>query len=155
MDTWVDIEDFPLYEVSDQGEIRNKRTGRVLKQHDNGRDSLFVVLRRDGGQVTRSVRRLVATAFFGPPFGDDVVMPIDGDYYNNAADNLVYKPMWFAIKMKRQRRRTQPVYDFRIREVQTGRIFDNSRHASEVLDTLEDDVVFKVDIGFWLERARG
>lgn len=151
LDTWTDVADFPLYEVSDGGEIRNKRTGRVLRQFDNGRDSLYVTLSESGRQYTRSVRRLVAVAFLGDPMNDDVAIPIDGDHHNNRADNLVWKPMWFAVKMKRQQRRTRPVYDFQIREVRTGRIFENSREASEVLDILEDDIVLRVDIGQRME----
>ena len=27
---WKDIEDFPNYEVSDQGRVRNKKTGHIL-----------------------------------------------------------------------------------------------------------------------------
>jgi hypothetical protein len=140
LDTWVDVAEFPQYEVSDQGEIRN-----------NGRDSMYVTLSDNGGQYTRSVRRLVAIAYLGDPMNDDVAIPIDGDHYNNRADNLVWKPMWFAVKMKRQQRRTRPVYDFRIRELETGRIFENSRHASQELDILEDDVVLRVDAGYKLQ----
>lgn len=147
----MEIEDFPLYEVSDAGQVRNKRTGRILKQFDNGRDSMFVTLRDGGRQHSKSVRRLVAVAFLGDPMNDDVAIPLDGDHSNNRADNLAWKPMWFAVRMKRQQRRTKPVYNFQIREVRTGRLFDNSRQASEVLDILEDDVVHRVDVGFWLE----
>lgn len=151
LDTWLDVAEFPLYEVSDKGEVRNKRTGRVLRQYSNGRDSIFVTLRCDGAQYSKSVRRLVAVAFLGDPMNDDVAIPIDGDYSNNCADNLVWKPMWFAVRMKRQRRRTAPVYNFRVREVRTGRIFANSLEAAEALDLLEDDIVSRVDYGQLME----
>lgn len=112
---------------------------------------MSVTLSENGGQYTRSVRRLVAVAFLGDPMNDDVAIPIDGDYDNNRADNLVWKPMWFAVRMKRQRRRTTPVYSFRIRETRTGRIFENSREAAEALDILEDDIVMRVDVGQLME----
>lgn len=152
MDTWVSIDGFDQYEVSSQGQVRNSSTGRILKQYDNGRDSLFVTIRRDGRQYSKSVRRLVAVAFLGEPMDDDVAIPIDGDYSNNRADNLVWKPMWFAVRVKAQRRRTRPVYSFRIEEIATGRIFANSLEAANSLDKLEDDIVRAVDVGYRYQR---
>lgn len=152
LDTWVSIEGFDRYEVSDRGRVRNSETGRVLRQYDNGRDSLFVTLRQDGRQYSRSVRRLVAEAFIGAPMEDDVAIPLDGDYSNNRADNLVWKPMWFAVRVKAQRRRTAPIYSFRIEEIATGRIFDNSLEAANALDKLEDDIVRAVDVGYRYQR---
>ena len=32
METWRKIKDCPRYEVSDEGRVKNSKTGRVLKQ---------------------------------------------------------------------------------------------------------------------------
>jgi hypothetical protein len=152
LDTWVPIDGFDPYEVSDQGVVRNSNTGRILKQYDNGRDTIFVTLSRGGQKYSKSVRRLVATTFIGEPMEDDVAIPIDGDYSNNRADNLVWKPMWFAVRVKAQRRRTEPLYSFRIEEIATGRIFENSLEAANALDKLEDDIVRAVDVGYRYQR---
>lgn len=126
LDTWLVIEEFPQYEVSDAGEVRNTRTGRILNQTDNGRDSFMVTFSQEGRRYTRSVRRLVAVAFLGDPMVDDVAIPLDGDYTNNRADNLVWKPMWFAIEMKAQNRKSTPLDHRRIRSVRTGIIYENT-----------------------------
>ena len=35
IERWVDVKNHPKYEVSNVGNIRNKKTGRILKQHTN------------------------------------------------------------------------------------------------------------------------
>jgi len=141
LETWLDVEDFPLYEVSDLGRVRNKDTEFVLKPLSNGRDSLVVILRRDNRGHTRSIRRLVALAFLGEPYGSEVALPIDGDYNNNAADNLVYKPMWFAQRAKKQHRRRDPIRHQQVRVIETGDIYANTLACAEALGLLEDYVL--------------
>ena len=42
---WKTIKDFPRYEVSNKGEVRNKKTGRILKQSYNRGYKHFVLLK--------------------------------------------------------------------------------------------------------------
>ena len=56
---WKQIEDFPGYEVSSLGNIRNSKTGRVLKKYDDGRGYLRVKIQN---RCVR-VHILVAKAF--------------------------------------------------------------------------------------------
>jgi hypothetical protein len=52
------------YEVSNQGRVRNKRTGRVLKAHPNNRTGRPQVTMMDTGfRITREVHVLVRNAF--------------------------------------------------------------------------------------------
>ena len=56
METWKEIKDFPLYEVSSLGRVRGK-TGKVLKP------SKFYSLHKDGIQYKRSPTRLLRENF--------------------------------------------------------------------------------------------
>ena len=59
---WKVIDDFPSYEVSDQGRVRNKKTGKFRsfsKNHGYLQVDLY-----PGGK-TFTIHRLVAEAFLG------------------------------------------------------------------------------------------
>jgi hypothetical protein len=94
MENWVPIEEFPHYEVSDRGRVRNTRTHKVLALFRK-RDRLYAFLVvRQNGTSARSVDRLVALAFVGCPIYPSRVQyspeHIDGDTLNNDATNLCW-----------------------------------------------------------------
>ena len=141
MEEWVPIEDFPGYEVSDLGHIRNASTLRILGIYDNGHGVMQVVVRRDGRNHARAVHRLVANAFHGPEPRDYVPLHIDGDTNNNASDNLVWKPRWFALSQTRQRKRKDPVDNRKIHMLKTNEVFDNALECAKAIGGLEDMVL--------------
>jgi len=84
-----------LYEVSSNGLVRNKRTGRILTNCLAGvkRDRLYVHLSlqdSDGKKhkVNRLIHRLVAEAFIPNPDCKPVIDHIDGNSLNNDVSNL-------------------------------------------------------------------
>lgn len=86
MKIWKTISDHPNYEVSNYGEIRNKKTGRILKQYTNERGYLILQIDRKSERV----HRLVANAFCKNKFDDSDVNHIDGNKKNNSASNLEF-----------------------------------------------------------------
>lgn len=86
---WKDINDWP-YEVSDSGQVRNCRTGYILKPCGDSNGYSIVTLCNLGKQVTRTVHRLVSCAFFGPRPKDLFVNHKDGKKHNNNTENLEY-----------------------------------------------------------------
>ena len=75
---------FDKYEISENGIIRNIKTGRELHQFPNRRGYMVVQI----AGKTRTVHRLVATAFLTPEHGRDFINHKDGDKRNNSVDNL-------------------------------------------------------------------
>jgi hypothetical protein len=75
------------WEVSSHGNVRNKKTGYVLKPHWRK----YLTVGEKEGRCT--VHRLVAYAFLGDPpldMGDATVDHIDNNTGNNAASNLCW-----------------------------------------------------------------
>ena len=81
---WKQLDDFPNYEVSDKGEVRNIKTQRVLKPWLN---SGYYKVDLCGNNLL--LHRLVATAFLGADLGE-CVRHIDGDTSNNCLSNLAW-----------------------------------------------------------------
>ena len=84
---WKGIKDYPKYEVSNLGRIRNIKTGRILKPNFSGR-YYSVELFNETGSKRKNIHRLVAEAFVERKSGQDVVNHIDGNSFNNSASNL-------------------------------------------------------------------
>ena len=82
---WKTIEGFENYEVSDNGEVRSKKTGKILKNSVAPNGYLRVNLRANNQSYTGYVHRLVALNFLK---GEGQVNHIDGNKSNNNIKNL-------------------------------------------------------------------
>ena len=60
MEKWIEVRDVPKYEVSNQGEVRNKKTGRILRPHLN-KEGGYLRVNIGGGH--KYVHRLVVESF--------------------------------------------------------------------------------------------
>jgi hypothetical protein len=147
MTNWCVIEDFPRYEVSDTGVVRNTRTQRHLKVKVNQYGVVGVGLMRHGIQFHRSVPLLVAQAFLKrslPTF--DTPINLDGDRYNNEVSNLMWRPRWFAIAYNRQFKEAfsdaidAPIVDLSDVKV----VFTNSFVCATHFGLLEKDLVLSI-----------
>lgn len=78
------------YEISDDGDIRRKSTGQILKQKLSKDNNLLVNLSfgRRGCVKYFRVHRLVAEAFIPNPDNLPWVVHIDGNTINNNVSNL-------------------------------------------------------------------
>lgn len=68
---WKDIPDYKeLYQGSEDGEIRNKKTGRILKPNKVANGYLQVKLCKNRLYKQHLVHKLILETFIGPyPFG--------------------------------------------------------------------------------------
>ena len=140
---WVDIEDFPGYSVSNYGQICFTKADRVLALSLTQSGLVQVGLFRDGVQYHRSVPLLVAKAFVPPVDGPfDTPINLNGDREDNRADNLAWRPRWFAVKYFRQFRHpyTSPI-DRAIVDLRTGEVSHNSITCAMRYGLLEEDLV--------------
>lgn len=96
---WKECDVCKNYEVSTYGEVRNKRTGKILKQKLDKSNCLMVNLSMGARGKAKYfiVARLVAMVFVPNPMGYTWVRHIDGNTLNNEASNLEWvKERWSA-----------------------------------------------------------
>ena len=91
MESWKVIYDFPNYEISNYGNVRNNT--KIVKAVPNKHGYNVVVL-CNGIRKSVNIHRLVAAAFIPNPDNKPCVDHIDGDRANNHADNL----RWVTVK---------------------------------------------------------
>lgn len=100
---WVELDEFPDYTVSEYGEIANMKTGMVRKVSINQHGIVKISIYRGRELHTRSVAVLVAEAFVdGKTEFFNTPIHLDGDKSNCRADNLMWRPRWFAVQYHKQ-----------------------------------------------------
>jgi hypothetical protein len=102
MERWVPLLDYPGYYISDEGRVRNRKD-RFMRIHLNNRGRPFIGLMVNGEQVKRGLALLVAQTFILPPRADFTTpIHLDGNPINCEAQNLQWRPRWFALEHSRQ-----------------------------------------------------
>lgn len=131
---WKTIREFPSYEVSNKGRIRNKKTRRILRPSDNGRGYLMLILYKDKSvkQYPRYIHRLVADAFLPKKEGSSQINHIDGNKQNNVADNLE----WCTPKenvIHAYQNNLNP-HKQAVRIVETGEVFESQTDCAKAIN---------------------
>jgi len=83
---WKDILDYENYEVSNLGNVRNKKTGRILKSYDKGGYAV-ISLSKTKGKLFQ-IHRLVCQAFIPNPENKPQVNHKDKNGLNNNVSNI-------------------------------------------------------------------
>lgn len=143
MAAWRKIPGFDNYSVSDEGDIRNDDTQRILQQAANQQDIATVGLMHDGIQYRRSVARLVAEAFLEDPGNANFDTPIhlNGDRSNCSAVNLRWRPRWFAVRYHQQFHDDHEGFVVPIQDIDTGEVYENSWEACLQHGLIERELV--------------
>jgi len=140
------IPDFENYLVTTEGKIINLNTGRELSMTSNQNGDFMVGLHKGGTQHTRSVKMLVAHAFVNgesPWFNTPILL--NGDKSDLRAENITWRPRWFAWKYTRQFVEPQDWYfSFPVREINARDEYANVLHASVANGILCVDVVMSI-----------
>lgn len=147
MTDWKNVEGFPGYSVNPLGQVRNDLTERLLIPRFNQDGVPYVGLMREDEQCVRSLPRLVARAFLPLPSElFDTPIQIDGDRMNCRAENLMWRPRWYAVLYKRQfdtERYDNPILE-PVHAVGEEEVFSDSLEAGCRYGLLEREVVLSV-----------
>lgn len=161
MERWLYLDEYPGYSVSDLGRFRNEETGRILAVVCNQGGLVFVGLTVNGRQYKRGVAKLVADKWLPHNTLETFDTPLhrDGDRFNNAVSNLVWRPRFYANKYLRQfegRGYRRPYIDHPLQEIETGLVFNNSWEAMQHFGVLEYNVAraYYEDVTAWPTTAK-
>lgn len=150
MENWKNVVGYEgLYEVSDQGNVRNSVTGRVLKPKHDRWGYLRVNLYKDRRQKSHLIHRLVARAFIQNPENYPQVNHKDEDKENNAVENIEWCTAYYNTHYGTAMQRSLEKMDLRTRAMHGGAktakpinqyclsgslvgVYRSSSHAAEV-----------------------
>lgn len=155
---WRPIEGFPGYSVSNTGRVSNDETGRLMAMLVNQSGVVNVGLTKNRTQYKRAVALLVAKAFLPKPPIEifDCPINLDGDRYNNYADNLAWRPRWFATKYFQQFQYDHFDVHFPVEEMDVGEKFESPWEAAIRFGLLQVDVMMSAlnEIRVWPTMQR-
>lgn len=146
MEVWRGIPSFPGSSVSNEGRVRNDKTGHVRILLMNSHGIVNVGLYRDNVQHRRSVAVLVAEAFLPRPKLAVFNTPIhlNGDRTDIRADNLELRPLWFARAYHMQFSQPRRGLAKPIEDTATGECFKNSWEAAIKFGLLDREILLAV-----------
>lgn len=104
-DEFEPTQEFPNVLVNPLGQFFNEKTDKMLATSRTSNGHLKINLTSgDGRYGTRSVARIVADTFLGPPPNErfDTIIHLNGDLSDCRAANLMWRPRWYAIKFHKQ-----------------------------------------------------
>jgi hypothetical protein len=146
MSEWTPVQGFPGYSINSEGQVRHDKSGRVLIPRYNQYNVPYVGLMREWQQCSRSLPRLMATTFLEPPTDIfNTPIQLDGDPRNCRADNIMWRPRWYAVKYKHQfeQRYKHPINE-PIHAINHREKFPNSFEAACRYGLLEEEVVLAI-----------
>jgi len=101
IEIWKQIEDFPMYEISNTGTVKSNCKSRIkylMPQNSHGYEVIFLY-DLNGKKHLKHIHRLVIEAFIGPaPTNAHTVNHKDGIKYHNQVDNLE----WLTLSENRK-----------------------------------------------------
>lgn len=87
-ETWLPIEGYNNYSVSNLGNVKNNKTNKLMKSTVKGGYSTINLINNNGDRNSFKVHRLVALAFIPNPENKSDVNHIDRNKTNNCVTNL-------------------------------------------------------------------
>jgi NUMOD4 motif len=139
---WQELDEFPDYAISSFGEVTNIKTSMPRKTSINQQGIVKISLYQGRELITRSVAVMVAEAFCeGQTEFFNTPIHLDGDRQNCRADNLMWRPRWFAVQYHRQFEiDTFHKMDVHIEELNSGKEYYSVKEACMDLGLYYNDV---------------
>lgn len=133
---WRTIEKHPKYEVSNMGNVRNKKDQYILTPCKNYRGYYRVML----NGVWKTIHRLVAETFIPNPDNLDTIDHINGDIYNNTIENLQWMCRGDNVR-KSSLGSKRTVRNEKVACLETGKVYNSGAEAARQLGVYSQSVL--------------
>ena len=157
-ETWKTIKEFPNYEVSTYGNVRNIKTGRILKPVKNGSGYLTVFLYNNGKSKQLLIHVLVNKAFipdtgYNPDGtlmkGHHQVNHRDENKQNNNVLNLEWTDARYNMNYSNVPKKSQPLATEatkkKVQCIETGVVYESTYAAEHELNLSKDSVSHQIN----------
>lgn len=137
---WKIIEDYPNYEVSNLGRVRNIKTGRVLRLslQKDGYQHVSLCLK---GKIKHTlIHRLVANAFIPNSENRKEVNHISGIKTDNRVENLEWNTRSENVYHSYKTGLKEGPSKQKIRCVETNQIFESQNQASKYFGCIQGSI---------------
>lgn len=138
-ETWKDIDGFPDYQVSDQGRVRNKETGYILKPGLSGNGYYTVSLYKNNKGHTKHLHELIAEAFIGKREKGMTINHKDGDKTNNDLSNL--EIVTYSDNLRHAYENGLNNHCKKVRIVETGEVFNSLKDCADAINGDNSNIV--------------
>lgn len=142
MEEWRQVEDFPRYDVSNEGRVRNNKTGRIMKNQVKSNGYAVLTLRIDKTPHTQAVHQLVANAFIENERNGCDVNHKDGNKLNNRVDNLEFCTRRENIRHAFSTGLKKPSRQIKVRVIETNQEFESIRECARALGVLQNSICY-------------
>lgn len=129
---FVPAKNFPDYEALNDGNIRNRKTGRIMKTQSN-RGYKELTLRKDKKQYNVRAARIVADSFYDDDHSGLDICYRDGDRQNTAPDNLIFCTRSEAVNRSFESGQREFANRVKVRIVETDEVFRSIRACAIAL----------------------
>ena len=146
MEIWKPLKNFPSYDGSSEGRIRNVKTRRILKTFTDDKGYIKVCLRKNNKQYTVRVAKVIAETFLGEHPGMDVRYK-DSNKSNVRVENLYWSTRSETIQSAFVRGTKTPQHRTPVRVIETKDIFESVAECGRILG-VDKSAIFKCLRGY-------
>lgn len=130
-EVWIPLEGYPNYAVSNFGEVKNVRSGILLKHRPDAKGYLRVSLSHEGIVRDHYIHQLVAKCFFGRFEYGTQINWVNGDITDNFVGNLRLKRASRQAILDLAPPSDGRVWGKRVRIPETGAIYRTVRDCAK------------------------
>lgn len=139
MEIWKPLQNFPSYDVSTEGRVRNIKSQRILQTSGDTHGYIKVCLHKNGKQHTVKVARLVAETFLGGQPRMDVRYK-DDNRSNVSLDNLYWSNRKNTIHDAFYRGTKRPSRQTPVRILETGEKYESVTACANAIGCCRSDI---------------
>ena len=129
----VPAKNFPDYEALNDGNIRNRKTGRIIKPQFNRKGYKTMTLRKNKEPRNVRVARVIGDSFYDGNHDEFDICYRDGDRENTAPDNLMFCTRRESVKRSFDSGQRKSVKGIKVKIVETGEVFRSIRACAIAL----------------------